>query len=572
MENLMKDLTRNFRKSMIARAAAIIFTDMMEILFALRLGAMLSGILEGNAAGKAETVQFCMLFLAIIVIGPCLLFYSNKLILKESVAGDELLFKQFLSQNPSKIIRCDAGEVSAKLQEDGIELRWSVIDRFVYVSEFIVSGIVFLFLSVSSNFWYTAVVGALVILNWCKAKIAGTACAKSNAAALDRQQKFEHCIMQAASVIDLISVNKLGNVFVKKLKKPNEELTQNGLIPKKKMSAVNETISFLYENMAYLIVLLAGLFFCRAGVIEMGTVLTMSLYYGILSGQFSNIDDIIRAGAMGKEMLEDIEKILDEPKELISSTFRGLSISPFVFDLGEKKIYQWESDSPSDIASGVIAEACKGMLPEEPVHASQRECRSILEYRKQIRIKPKDRVAIVGANGSGKTTLLYVILGLLQENGGKIKNRDTVKVNGENRDVGVMKGMTDYVDVNAELFDDRIHNYLMRNCSQKKAPELIEELNLRPVLDKTGDCVSGGERKRVDAARVLANGKDIIALDEPEEFLDVFWKQEIIRKLKDYPGTLIYTTHDKDFIDLADVVIDLTASDELQKQTHQIFS
>ncbi len=71
------------------------------------------------------------------------------------------------------------------------------------------------------------------------------------------------------------------------------------------------------------------------------------------------------------------------------------------------------------------------------------------------------------------------------------------------------------------------------------------------------DTLSGGQRKRADIARVLIEGKQILAFDEPEVGMDACWKKQISDDIKKFGGIAIFTTHDPDFISAATKIISI---------------
>ena len=166
-----------------------------------------------------------------------------------------------------------------------------------------------------------------------------------------------------------------------------------------------------------------------------------------------------------------------------------------------------------------------------------------------------DIVGLLGPNGAGKTTCFYMIVGLINNDAGSIhlngKPIDHLPIN-----MRAKKGIG-YLPQEASVFrtlsvEDNIMAVLqlrkdLDNTARKnKMESLIEEFQLNHIRQSKGISLSGGERRRVEIARALANEPEFILLDEPFAGVDpisVVDIQNIIRSLAERGIGVLITDH-----------------------------
>lgn len=157
-----------------------------------------------------------------------------------------------------------------------------------------------------------------------------------------------------------------------------------------------------------------------------------------------------------------------------------------------------------------------------------------------------DRIGIVGRNGDGKSTLLHLLDGRIQPDSGSVTKRN-----------GLTFGMLDQRDslddaatIRAAALNDR-PDYEW--AADSRSREIVEALLGGMNLDATVGSLSGGQRRRVDLARLLLGDWDILALDEPTNHLDIVTIHWLAEHLKNRwakgSGALLVVTHDRWFLD-----------------------
>jgi ABC transport system ATP-binding/permease protein len=191
------------------------------------------------------------------------------------------------------------------------------------------------------------------------------------------------------------------------------------------------------------------------------------------------------------------------------------------------------------------------------------------------------KVALVAKNGSGKTTLLRCLSGQSKANSGIITYRNDIRVSYLSQDDNLPPEQSIWEAVFAGNSSEMqaISNYekcLTDNASPEelqKAFEAVDHLNawdmeyrVREVLDKLQinhpasliKTLSGGQRKRVQLARVLIENPDFLILDEPTNHLDLTMIEWLENYLEQSNCTLLMVTHDRYFLDrVCDEVLEL---------------
>lgn len=179
-----------------------------------------------------------------------------------------------------------------------------------------------------------------------------------------------------------------------------------------------------------------------------------------------------------------------------------------------------------------------------------------------LNIVKGERIAVLGPNGAGKSTLFQLFNGLLQATSGTV----TVKglpVQKENlpeirRSIGMV-----FQDPDDQLFNSTVHQEIayglmnMRISGQALEDAIgwaLEVVGMRGYEAKSPHNLSGGEKKRIALASVLAMKPEVLVLDEPTAALDPRGVSKLIRLLnsinRDLGITLIFATHDVDVVPL----------------------
>ncbi len=176
-----------------------------------------------------------------------------------------------------------------------------------------------------------------------------------------------------------------------------------------------------------------------------------------------------------------------------------------------------------------------------------------------FKVKTGEVLAIVGANGSGKTTLLKHINGILKPTRGAVKifgvDTKAIKVSELSRRVGLVMQNPDHQLFASSVIDEI--SFALRNFGFSKseidtrAKKALAEFGLYDIKNRPPLSLSGGEKKRLCIATVMAWEPEIIMLDEPTVGQDAVNKKnlrEIITRLSQNGKTVIISTHDLEFL------------------------
>ena len=169
-------------------------------------------------------------------------------------------------------------------------------------------------------------------------------------------------------------------------------------------------------------------------------------------------------------------------------------------------------------------------------------------------IEAGEKIAIIGANGVGKTTLLRLLQGGLTPDTGTIKWSD-------NADIGYMaQDVSDQFQVEDNLFDWMGAYRQAGDDDQSMRSVLGRLLFSSDDIGKSVKVLSGGEKNRMTFGRLMLGRHNVLLMDEPTNHLDMESIESLQHALDLYKGTLIFVSHDREFVfGLATRIIEILA-------------
>ncbi len=220
-----------------------------------------------------------------------------------------------------------------------------------------------------------------------------------------------------------------------------------------------------------------------------------------------------------------------------------------------------------------------------------------------FRLSPGRRIALIGGNGVGKTTILEIIMGLQDADGGEVSRPNDYRIGYLPQELleswrgtvleEVLRGVGDIVDLETEM--RRLEQEMAATTGTEHSAEhqaVVErygrlqdrfetlggyqlEAEARAILgglgfttddmDRPLEEMSGGWQMRVALARLLLQKPDALLLDEPTNHLDVDSVAWLENQLVNWPGAILFVSHDRDFIDaVAERVVEVAWGSALE--------
>jgi ATPase subunit of ABC transporter with duplicated ATPase domains len=179
-----------------------------------------------------------------------------------------------------------------------------------------------------------------------------------------------------------------------------------------------------------------------------------------------------------------------------------------------------------------------------------------------LNIRRGERWCVMGKNGAGKSTLLKIVSGSVEPDSGNVK-------------LGASLKMGYFAQQALDLLDPEltIEEQLRRDFPEESIGALRSLAGAFQFsgqdIDKKIRALSGGEKTRLVMARMLMYPPNFLVLDEPTNHLDLATKEMLIEALKDFEGTMLFVSHDRNFLrGLSNRVLELGGESGTETQPH----
>lgn len=172
-----------------------------------------------------------------------------------------------------------------------------------------------------------------------------------------------------------------------------------------------------------------------------------------------------------------------------------------------------------------------------------------------LQVQTGEIVGLLGPNGAGKTTCFYLIVGLIQPDGGRIffdernitaltiDQRAKLGISYLPQEASIFRKLSVSQNIEAIL---ELRPELSAAARQQQLEKLLDEFHLQSIREQMGYSLSGGERRRVEIARALATDPKFILLDEPFAGVDpisVVDIKKLVTQLRDRNIGVLMTDH-----------------------------
>ena len=175
-----------------------------------------------------------------------------------------------------------------------------------------------------------------------------------------------------------------------------------------------------------------------------------------------------------------------------------------------------------------------------------------------VKIYEGERIAVLGSNGAGKSTFFLSINGVLKPHAGEVIYRGEQitkkRLNHLRKNVGIVFQDADNQiiasTVMSEVAFGPMNLKLPREEVLRRVDKALDYMNITEFRDRPPHYLSGGEKKRVSIADIIAMESEVIIFDEPTAALDPLNAQmleEVLRKMGEEGRTILISTHDVDF-------------------------
>ena len=312
-------------------------------------------------------------------------------------------------------------------------------------------------------------------------------------------------------------------------------------------------IPTILTELANTAVLILGVYLCMTGQFTIGMVMA---FQGFLGSFMQPAQTLISAGQQFQELRTEMERVEDVMK------------------------YPTDVEIDEDIDEEADYEKLSGTVELKNVTFGYSRLSPPLIENFSMKMETGSRIAFVGSSGCGKSTLAKLISGLYQPWEGEILF-DGKHINEINR--SVFTGSVAVVDQDITLFEDTIENNIKMWDNTIEDYEMMmaardaqihddimqREGGYRYKLTEGGRDFSGGQRQRLEIARVLAQDPTIIIMDEATSALDAKTEFDVVNAVKQRDITCIVIAHRLSTIRDCDEIIVFDHGKVVERGTHE---
>ena len=315
-------------------------------------------------------------------------------------------------------------------------------------------------------------------------------------------------------------------------------------------------LSSILSETADIVIMILGVWLTIRGRFTVGMILAFQYF---LNAFISPVTSLVSAGQMLQEMRTNMERVED------------------VMEYPDAPSMEYKAQGED---ADISYEKLSGNIELKNVTFGYASLKPPLIENFSMSVKPGSRIAFVGASGCGKSTLAKLISGLYEPWSGEIlfDGKPIREI-----DRNVFTGSLAVVDQDITLFEDTIGDNIRMWDRTIEDYEVIlaardahihddimqREGGYESRLTEGGNDMSGGQRQRLELARVLAQDPTIIILDEATSALDAKTEYNVIRSITDRGITCIVVAHRLSTVRDCDEIIVLDHGKVAERGTHE---
>lgn len=477
-------------------------------------------------------------------------YYSNRINAKLATVGSTSFLWKVLHLPMEFFSQRLAGDIQGR-QGSNAGIANSVVNTFAPLALNAIMMVFYLVVMIRYSWILTLVGLASLVVNAFMARIISKKRINITRVSMRDAGKLAGATIAGVEMIETIKASGAENGFFERW--AGYQASVNSA--KVKYAKINQYLGMIpaaVSTVTGIVVLTLGIWFAMEGTFTVGMIMA---FQGMLSSFSAPATTFISAGQTMQEMRTQMERIDD------------------VMLYREDECYQSEGKQ-CDL------EKLKGNIELKNITFGYSRLSAPIIKDFSLTVKPGERIALVGSSGCGKSTISKLVSGLYQPWNGEILY-DGKPLSEVNRDV--FTGSIAVVDQEVTLFEDSISNNIKMWDTSIEDFEMIlaardaqihEEIMRRDggynyKIAEGGKDFSGGQRQRLEIARVLAKDPTVVILDEATSALDAKTEFDVVNAIKERGITCIVVAHRLSTVRDCDQIVVLEDGVAVEHGTHE---
>jgi len=534
---------------MLTTVISSIFGIVNPIVTKIFIDRILSGT---NSEWLMPLISFMILLAAIqIIVAWIQRIYSLKINGKMAVIGSTSYMWKVLQMPMEFFSQRMAGDIQTR-QTTNATIAGTLVDTFAPLLLNSIMMILYLVLMIKNSLILTAIGISTLVINILMSRIISEKRINFTRVIMRDSAKLMSTTVAGVEMIETIKASGSENGFFQKWSGYQASVNSQNV----KASKVNSYLGMIpvfFSTLANYAVLILGVWLIMQGHFTLGA---LQMFQGFLGSFMAPAMTMVSAGQTIQEMRTDMERVED--------------VMEYPSDVNVVS----EPDTEGDLRK------LRGGIEMKNITFGYSKLGDPLIKDFSMTVKPGSRVAFVGSSGCGKSTLSKLISGLYNPWEGEIlfdgKPRSEIgreimtgSIAVVDQDITLFEGT---IGDNLKMWDESINDFemiLAARDAQLHSDIMTREGGYSYKMTSGGRDFSGGQRQRLEIARVLAQDPSIIILDEATSALDAKTEYDVVKSIKDRGITCIVIAHRLSTIRDCDEIIVLDRGIVVERGTHE---